>query len=221
MRRNSAIMVFVLVALVVPAGARASRAAQGSPAADPVIVRIEGSVILQSQMSKLAALQMLTQGVPDSRDRLIQELIEQWIVMSDAKGAGFPEPSAQLVDVEEAKVTDQLGGSEAYAAKLRELGIPAEDVRQLLSRQVLIERYLDHKFRPTVQIGESDIEMYYQKEWLPALARENESAVPLDEVQDRIREVLTQQEVRTHAAQWISGVQSHLKIEQVASTSAT
>src|ERR1700677_2089421 len=113
MRRNPAIMVFViLAALLVPTGARAVLAAQDIQAADPVIVRIDGSAILQSQMRKLAALQVLTQSVPDGRDRLVHELIGQWIVISDAKASGFPEPSAQLVDVEEAKVAEPFGGSE-------------------------------------------------------------------------------------------------------------
>src|ERR1700679_1521595 len=53
MRRNPAIMVFAtLAALLVPTGARAFLSAQDIQAADPVIVRIDGSVILQSQMRK-------------------------------------------------------------------------------------------------------------------------------------------------------------------------
>jgi len=217
MRRNSAIMVSLLATLLVPTGARASRAsraAQSGEATDPVVVRIEpGGVILQSQVTKLGALQVLTQGIPDSRDRLIQELIDQWIVMNDAKESGFPEPSGQLVDIEEARLAGQFGNSEAYAAKLREVGLSTEDVRQLLSRQILVDHYLDHKFRSSVQIDKSAIEKYYQKEWLPALSRENLSQVPLSEAQDQIREVLTQQEIRERGAKWISETKSHLKIE--------
>jgi hypothetical protein len=216
MRRNSAIMVLILATLLVCTGARAARAAQSGEAADPVVVRIEpGGVILQSQVTKLSALQVMTQGIPDSRDRLIQELIDQWIVMNDAKESGFPEPSGQLVDIEEAKLASQFGSSEAYAAKLREVGLSTEDVRQMLSRQILVDHYLDHKFRSSVQIDKSAIETYYQKAWLPALSRENLSQVPLSEAQDQIREVLTQQEIRDRGAKWISETKSHLKIETV------
>lgn len=221
MRHNSAIIVFILATVVVPASARTSRSAQSSQATDPVVVRIEGSVILESQVRELSALQVLTQGVPDSRDRLVQELIEQWIVLADAKESGFPAPSGQLVDIEEGRLGAQFADSGAYAAKLRQVGLSTEDTRQLLSRQIFVERYLDHKFRPSIQINESEIETYYQKEWLPALARENESAVPLGEAQDRIREVLTQQEIRERSAQWIDSSKSHLKIELVGSTSVT
>jgi hypothetical protein len=217
MRRNSAIVVFLMAALLVPASARAFRssgAAQSGEATDAVVVRIDGGgAILQSQVTKLGALQTLTQGIPDSRDRLIQELIDQWIVMNDAKESGFPAPSGQLVDIEESKVSGQFGSSEAYAAKLREVGLSTEDVRQMLSRQILTDRYFDHKFRSSVQIDKSAIETYYQKAWLPALSRENLSQVPLSEAQDQIREVLTQQEIRDRGAKWISDTKSHLKIE--------
>jgi hypothetical protein len=150
----------------------------------------------------------------------VKELIEQWIVLNDAKESGFPAPSGQVVDAQETQITNQVGGSDAYASKLREVGLSTEDVRRLLAQQVLADRYLDHKFRPSIKIEEASIEKYYQKEWLPALSRENESAVPLSEVEDRIREVLTQQEIRDRSAKWISETESHLKIDQVRSASA-
>ena len=213
MRHNPAIMVFILATFLVSRAPGLPVPPKAVRRRIPVVVHIQGSVILESQVKELSALQVLTQGVPDSRDRLVQELIDQWIVMADAMESGFPSPSSQLVDIEEARLAGQFPSSEAYASKLREVGLSTEDLRQLLSRQIFVERYLDHKFRPSIQINESDIETYYQKEWLPALARENESAVPLSEAQDRIREVLTQQEIRSRSAKWISETESHLQIE--------
>ena len=59
---------------------------------------------------------------------------------------------------------------------MNELGLSAAEVRQLLTRQIYVERYLDYKFRPSVQIEPADIDAYYQKELLPELAKKNQPA---------------------------------------------
>jgi len=63
----------------------------------------------------------------------------------------FSSARAVGVDRELARVVTQYGNPEAYAAKLRELGLSAAQVRQLLARQIYVERYIDYKFRPTAQ----------------------------------------------------------------------
>src|SRR5262249_7925617 len=136
------------------------------------------------------------------------------------KKANFPAPSGQLVDAEEAKVAALFPSPEAYAAKVREVGLTSENLRQLLSRQILADHYLDKKFRASIQIDEPAIKTYYQKEWLPALSRENESAVALSDVEDRIREVLTEQAIRERSAKWISDTEAQLKIERTGASAA-
>ena len=99
---------------------------------------------------------------------------------------------------------------------MSELGLSATQVRQLLARQIYVERYLDYKFRPSVQIESSDIETYYQKELLPELAKKNQPAPHLADVEGQIRELLTQRGITALAAKWLDETKSRLKIELTA-----
>jgi len=167
---------------------------------------------------ELGAFQELIEGRAESDDRLLAELIEQWVVQTEAKASHFPEPAQSEVDRETARLTAQFPSTEAYAAKLREQGLSATQVRQLLARQIYVERYLDYKFRPSVQIESSDIETYYQKELLPELASKNQSAPRLADVEGQIRELLTQRRITALAAKWLDETKSRLKIELIAPT---
>lgn len=190
-------------------------AAQGPPGrvVDRIVARIEGDIILLSQVRELGAFQELVEGHAESEDRLLTELIEQWVVQTEAGASYFPPPAQSEVDREMARLESQFASPEAYAAKLHALGLADSEVRQMLSRQIYLERYLDYKFRPTVQIQAADVEAYYQRELLPELAKKKQPAPPLADVEGQIREVLTQREISSLAGKWLEDTKSRLKIE--------
>ena len=191
---------------------------------DRIVARIEGDIILLSQVRELGAFQQLVEGHAENDDRLLEELVEQWMVQTEATESHFPQPAQFEVDREVDRLVEQLGGAEAYAAKVRELGLTEAQVRRLLARQIYVERYVDYKFRPSVQIKSEDVQSYYQKELLPELARKNQvnsgglraepaPAPRLADVEGQIIELLTQRAISDLAAKWLDETKSRLKIE--------
>jgi hypothetical protein len=213
MRALQLIAAAILTCLLAPAGAFASAQGQPGRIVDRIVARIEGDINLLSQVRELGAFQELVEGHAENDERLLTELIEQWMVQTEASASYFPPPAQSEVDREIARLQSQFASAEAYAARLRTLGLAVSEARQLLSRQIYLERYLDYKFRPTVQIESSDVEAYYQKELVPELAKKQQPAPPLADVEAQIREVLTQREISDHAAKWLDDTKSQLKIE--------
>ena len=117
------------------------------------------------------------------------------------------------------RIAAKFSTPEAFAAKLKNLNLTPAEVRELLTQQIYLERYLDYKFRPTVQVDPASVETYYQKEFRPALAGKNQQVPPLAEVEGQIREVLTQRVISERTAQWLDETKSHLKIEMAAPAS--
>jgi len=213
MRR--AILIFVWLAFAF-AAERAAAVAQTRPAGrvvDHIVARIEGDIILESQVRELAAFQQLIEGRAESDDKLLAELIEQWIVQTEAEAAHFPAPARSEVDREMGRLTTQFGTAESYSAKLKQLGLSPEEVRELLQRQIYIERYLDYKFRPTVQIEPAAIDAYYHKELVPEMEKNNQPVPSRADVEEQIREVLVQRGISDLTAKWLDETKSRLKIE--------
>jgi parvulin-like peptidyl-prolyl isomerase len=213
---RGALSIFVWVLLLgVASPAIAGQAAQAQPGrvVDRIVARIEGDIILLSQVRELGAFQQLVEGKAESDDGLLAELIEQWIVQTEATESRFPQPAKSEVDRELARLAAQFTSDEDYKTKLSELGLSATEVRQLLARQIYIERYIDYKFRPSVQIKSEDVQNYYQNELLPELAKKNEAAPRRTDVEGQILELLTQRAITDLATKWLDDTKSRLKIE--------
>jgi len=206
------------VLLVLPITARGAAMPplpQNSRVVDRIVARIEGDIILESQVRELGTFQELIEGRAETDDQLLSELIEQWVVQTEAEAAHFPAPAQTEVDREFARLTGRFGSPDAYASKLRTLGLSTAQSRQLLARQIYIERYLDSKFRPMVQIENAAIDAYYKNQLLPELAKANQPAPKEEDVQDQVRELLVQKAISELTAKWLDDTKSRLKIERL------
>lgn len=182
---------------------------------DRIVARVEDDIILLSELRELGRYQQLLGEPPASDDRLLRQLIEQWIVNTEATVAHLPQPSEAEVKRELERVEKQFASPDAYRERLRGLGLTEAAVRRLVERQLYLLRYLDYKFRPAAQVDAAAIEKYYREQLTPGLAARGQPAPALEGVQDQIRELLTQREITERAARWLDEAKSRLKIEFV------
>jgi parvulin-like peptidyl-prolyl isomerase len=213
MRRAIFILVLVLAAFRAPLTRGGPAPPQSTRVVDRIVARVEDDIILQSQVRALGAFQELVEGRADSDDKLLDELIQQWVVETEAAAARFPQPAQSEVDRELTRLKAQFATPEKYASRLNELGLTADEVREMLNRQIFVERYVDSKFRTTVQIEPAQIENYYTKELLPELAKNNQPVPTRAAVEPQIREVLTQRAISDLTMKWLDDTKSRLRIE--------
>ena len=201
------------------AGARLTLTAQ--QVVDRIVARIEDDIITLSEVRELGRYQQLVQGRAESDDRLLAELINQWVVNSEATAARFPRPIEAEVDRELDGLEKQFASPEAYRARLRELGLSAAAVRRLVERQLYLLRYLDYKFRPAAQVDAEAIEKDYREQLTPQLTAAGQTVPPLESVEDEIRELLTERQIGERTSRWLDETRSRLKIELPAQAKGT
>jgi len=180
---------------------------------DRIVAHVEDDIITLSEVRELAAYQQLVDGHAEPDDRILNELIEQWVVNNEATATQFPQPAESEVNREVGRVQASLPSAQAYNERLAALGITPQAVRRVVTREIYLARYLDYKFRPAVQVGDQDIAKYYREQLVPALTAKDQSVPPLSAVTDQIRELLVQQGVTERAASWFDETKSRLKIE--------
>ena len=202
---------FVLLLAAMAAG----RPAPAQIAVDRIVARIENDIITLSDERELAAYQRLNGREPAAEPELLRELIDQWIVTNDAASARFPAPAASQVDASVEALRNQVG-AQKFAARLRELDLTEADVRRLVAKELLVDHYLERKFRAQARVATADVERYYREEFVPELERRKQAVPPLEEVHDAIHEVLLERDVTRRAEQWIAQTRSHLEIAIVA-----
>jgi len=207
MRRANAICLLLAIAALARGAAGAQRVV------DRIVARVEDDVILQSEARELGLYQQLVNGKADALDTLLGELIEQWIAKTEAKAAEFPRPSDEDVERALADLEKQYASQDAFQKRLRELGLSAAAVKRLLGEQLYVGRYLEYKFRPSVQVEDEAIEKYYREELVPAVQARGGQAPVLDAVREEIREVLVERAISQRADKWIEETRSRLRVE--------
>ena len=193
-------------------------AAQPQQVVDRIVVRIEDDILTLSDVQELGRFQQLTNGAekqsqPPNEQELIEMLIDQWIVNTEATAARFPQPTKEEVQAEVNRLAGQFGSAEAYHARLRELGLTEASVQRHVARQIYFSRYLDYKLRSLARVEDAQVEKYYREELLPEMKKRGQEAPALDNVDGQIRELLMQREISARAAKWLEETRTRLRIE--------
>ena len=199
-------------AVFMPAIAAPQTSAQGQ-VVDAIVARVEDDIITLSEMRELAAYQQLVDGRSQTDEELRSELIEQWVVNNEASSARFPLPAQSEVDREVARVANSFGSPAAYRERLVSAGLTTESLRRIITLQLYLARYLDYKFRASVQVTAAAIENYYHDHLAPELEAKGQQPPPLASLTDQIRELLIEQGVNDRTAAWFDETKQRLKIE--------
>lgn len=180
---------------------------------DAIVVRIEDDIITLSELRELAAYQRLLDGHSQSNEEIRSELIEQWVVNNEATTTGFPLPAKTEADRELSRVESSFSSPAVYQQRLESTGLTVAAVRRIVTRQIYLARYLDYKFRSSIQVTDAAIADYYRDHLVPELKAKGQQPPPLTDVTEQIQEVLVEQGVNERTAAWFDETKPRLKIE--------
>ena len=180
---------------------------------DGILVRIEDDIITLSELHELAAYQQLVDGRSQSNEELRSELIEQWVVNNEATTSRFPLPAEAEVDRETQRVGHSFPDAAAYRQRLAAVGLTENALRHIVTRQIYLARYLDYKFRSSIQVDDAAIANYYRDHLVPELQAKGQPVPALEDVGAQIRELLIEQGVNDRTASWFQETKPRLRIE--------
>lgn len=179
---------------------------------DGIAARVGNDVLTESQVRELGDYQKLVEGKAQPRTQILDELVDQWVVATDAIATKFPHPTSAEVSLEFETLLKQFPSREQFDTHLEQVGLTQDQVRQVISDQLYYARFLDYKFHAVAQVTASEIQSYYQQDFLPRLQKRGLSVPPLTQVEAQIRQLLTQEDINERAAQWLEQAKSRLRI---------
>lgn len=192
----------------------AATVAPAQQVVDRIVATVEGDIITLSEVRELGAFNRLTGQAQLTDEQLLERLINQWIVTTEAAAARFPAtPPAQIEGAYQQFIAE-FASPEAYRARLRGLALDDAAVRRQIERQLFLARYLDQKYRFLVRVEEAAIETYYRQTLVPQLATRGEKAPGIEAVRPQVIEVLTQQEITRMAERWLEESRARLRIDR-------
>jgi hypothetical protein len=202
----------VLAAMLMLANSGYARAQQ---VVDRIVVRIENDVILLSELRALSRYQKFVDGKAESDQQILDRLVDQWIVRTEADTARFAHPSGAEIDRSLDRLKRSFDSPEEYEARKKESGQSDAEVREMIASQLYLSSYLDSRFRPVVQIDPHEIEKFYQETLVPRAKARGQEPPALDAARETIQELLVQQGISAQAEQWIKESRDRLHVDKL------
>lgn len=96
------------------------------------------------------------------------------------------------------------GGREHLMAVLRPFGIGMADVEDLAVRLATVQAAIDSRFRRTVRISLDELHTAYAEELVPEIVRRGGTPPPFEEVEDRLRKLLSERRLNQRLERWLA-----------------
>jgi hypothetical protein len=192
--------------------------AAGSPAVqeivDRIAARVENDIILLSDIRALSRYQQFLDGKTETDAQILDRLIDQWMVRTEADVSRFPRPSDAEIERGLERLRKSFASTEEYEARKKQSGLSEAEIREMVAAQLYLSNYLDSRFRPGVQIDPKTIEDFYQKSVVPRAKERGQEPPPLDAARDFIQEALVQRGINDQADRWLIESKARLHIEK-------
>jgi hypothetical protein len=151
---------------------------------------------------------------PAARRKAADRLIEQKLIRREMQLGRYAQPSLEEVGPMLQQIQAQrFHGAEEYRQALAGYGISEDELKAHLLWQLSLLRFIDIRFRPGVQVTDDEIRAYFDQHLSELGKQAPAGKVTLDDVQDQIRRILTNEGVDKQLDDWLAEVRKRTRIE--------
>jgi hypothetical protein len=201
-------MTSAVAALVLAAGPAAGEII------DRIAVTVENSVITESELMRQIRLTALLNGSkPDyssaNKREIADKLIEQTIIRREINTTRYIANNMKQAESLYEEFRSRFKAAEEYQRTLREYGVTDGEVRDAFLWQSTLLEFIDVRFRPGIQVPESELRDYFETEVKP---KATGTAIDFEDVRDDIEEILTEQRVDNALDRWLGQARTQMRI---------
>jgi len=205
------LVIVMLVELILTA------ALSQSTIVDRIAATVDDEAITESDVRKAIATSPLRpapdEGPEAFRGRVLDALIDQRLSYSDALRFGPAAPDPAAVEEALAKLKTRLKSEGKDPEKeFAAAGLTPEEVRASVERQLLIQRYLQVRFRPVAFADDARAREEYEKVYVPEVRAANLTPEPFEKVDEEMRRRAQQRTFDEEVEKWIKELREKARI---------
>jgi hypothetical protein len=184
---------------------------------DKIAIIIDHRVVTESQLDEEIRVTALLNHEPLKRDRetrraAADRLVEQELVRREMELNQYPPPSPGEVTPLLEATRNEFGGQAALAAAMERDGLNEQILRDHLRLQVMTLKFIDVRFRPDVEVSDSDVLAYYQQQ-LEQWPKAHKTHPPtLEESRASIEKTLAGERADYALSSWIEETRKEVNI---------
>lgn len=187
---------------------------------DRIAISIGSQVVTQSMLRRQLRLSAFfgnrepdysPNALKDAADRLIdQALIRREIELTKYT----PVPMSEVNERVEAFKQRRNLNQQQLVAALAKYGFTEDDFKEEYHWQLTLQRFIEYRFRPSIQVNEAEIAEYYNKTFVPQYMASNPGVPPpaLEQVHTRIVNVVASEKSTTTLFRWLETSRQQIRI---------
>ncbi|TNF72524.1 MAG: hypothetical protein EP299_09540 [Acidobacteria bacterium] len=173
---------------------------------DRILAVVDEDPILDSDLDQAIGIGLIApeegEAENDYRRRVLDLLIDQKVRFHEIDLFGFSEIPVAEVDRQFDQVREQFASDDAFSARLEEVGLDEQGLRQILARQMMVLIYVEERLGARVFVGLDEIQQYYHEVLVPELEEKGQPVPPQQEVREEIRAVLREMLLNEEIERW-------------------
>jgi len=158
----------------------------------------------------------------DLLSRKLDVMIDERLITQEATRVPSPEITRDEIDKKKAELIKSFQSEVQFRERVGSVGLTPQKIDELIRQRIMIDRFVEFRFRSFVLITEQDIKRFYDEVLAPAIR--NRGAVPpaLDAIQDGrsvrdgISATLKQRKINDEVERWLSQARQRADIVQLA-----
>lgn len=159
--------------LVFPVVLLLSGALAADTVIEEIIARINDSIITRSDYAKSKAEledELKQQNISDNDPRaaqkqkdILRDLIDQQLLLERGKDLGISGDTELVKKLDDLRKQLKLDSMEDLEKEAQKQGVSFEDFKQGIRNQIITQAVISHEVAPKIQIGEKDVQDFYDK----------------------------------------------------------
>ncbi len=190
---------------------------------DRIVAIVNGKVVLDSDVNeeqRFEAIQPRARAVAEpgttTRDQEIERLVDRDLILQQAKLETEENISDADVDKQITSLRKTLPDCKRFDCTtdsgwsrfLASHGFTADEFRIRWKQRMQVLAFIQERFGAGASVSEARVRAFYQNTMLPQYAQAHAKPAPFAAVQDRIRDVLQQQQVTNLLRDWLQSLRA-------------
>jgi SurA N-terminal domain len=150
---------------------------------------------------------------PAARKQAASRLIDQELIREQIRSGKYVIASANETENLLAQFKkDRFANDAGYRRALARYGIAEQELKDRLSWQLTVLRFIDTRFRPAVVVSDEEIQAFYNAH-RDELLRSHPGAKGLDDLKSEIEPMITGERINQLLDQWLADARKQTRIE--------
>jgi hypothetical protein len=178
---------------------------------------INPDLITYSDLVWQLALQPGTPLVSPTSEKLNEALhlvIDQRLILQEAERLPGTAASDAEINNELKSLVEQFPSQTEFQNRVSRVGLTADQLREIVRQRVVIEKYLDFRFRSFTVVSPAEVTDYYNRVWVPRFKRQKPGQIvpTLEQVRTEIESALMESKVGSQIDQFLESARERAEI---------